>query len=50
MQVPVLVSGPAPAWFEDVPRRLGVVASAGEDEFSAAGLGRHRHGEAWTGG
>lgn len=28
-------------------RRLGIVASAGEDEFSAAGLDRHRHGEAW---
>jgi hypothetical protein len=28
-------------------RRLGVVASAGEDEFSAVGLDRHRHGEAW---
>ncbi|MFD9397137.1 hypothetical protein ACFWBB_42335 [Streptomyces sp. NPDC060000] len=28
-------------------RRLGVVASAGEDEFSAAGLDRHRHGEGW---
>ncbi|MFC9502702.1 hypothetical protein [Streptomyces sp. NPDC057002] len=28
-------------------RRLGVVARAGEDEFSAVGLDRHRHGEAW---
>jgi hypothetical protein len=28
-------------------RRLGVVAGAGEDEFSAVGLGRHRHNEAW---
>ncbi|WP_369166738.1 hypothetical protein AB5J49_02090 [Streptomyces sp. R28] len=28
-------------------RRLGVVASAGEDEFSAVGLGRHRDREAW---
>ncbi|MFD5343409.1 hypothetical protein ACFWJY_06490 [Streptomyces anulatus] len=28
-------------------RRLGVVASAGEDEFSAVGLGWHRHVEAW---
>lgn len=26
---------------------LGVVASAGEDEFSAGGLDRHRHNEAW---
>ncbi|MYV43003.1 hypothetical protein GT030_30095 [Streptomyces sp. SID1328] len=29
-------------------RWLGVVASAGEDEFSAAGLDRHRHGETWA--
>ncbi|MFJ4277504.1 hypothetical protein [Streptomyces massasporeus] len=29
-------------------RRLGVVAGAGEDEFSAAGLDRHRHSEAWV--
>ncbi|MFD3505212.1 hypothetical protein [Streptomyces sp. NPDC058678] len=28
-------------------RRLGVVASAGEDEFSAVGLDRHRHSEGW---
>ncbi|GHF51637.1 hypothetical protein [Streptomyces griseosporeus] len=28
-------------------RRLGVVASAGEDEFAAVGLDRHRHSEAW---
>lgn len=28
-------------------RRLGVVAGAGEDEFSAVGLHRHRHSEAW---
>jgi flavin reductase (DIM6/NTAB) family NADH-FMN oxidoreductase RutF len=28
-------------------RRLGVVAGPGQDEFSAAGLHRHRHGEAW---
>ncbi|CAM5269713.1 hypothetical protein SALBM311S_12524 [Streptomyces alboniger] len=28
-------------------RRLGAVASAGEDEFSAVGLDRHRHGEQW---
>jgi hypothetical protein len=28
-------------------RRLGAVASAGEDEFSAVGLDRHRHGEGW---
>ncbi|MEU3991752.1 hypothetical protein AB0F24_25905 [Streptomyces platensis] len=30
-------------------RRLGVVASAGDDEFSAVGLDRHRHSEAWLG-
>ncbi|MFJ3720554.1 hypothetical protein [Streptomyces sp. NPDC090057] len=29
-------------------RRLGAVAGAGEDEFSAVGLGRHRHAEAWN--
>ncbi|MFF8934466.1 hypothetical protein ACF08O_06930 [Streptomyces paradoxus] len=28
-------------------RRLGVVASGGEDEFSAVRLHRHRHSEAW---
>ncbi|PJM98585.1 hypothetical protein CG740_34625 [Streptomyces sp. CB01201] len=28
-------------------RQLGVWVSAGEDEFSAVGLDRHRHGEAW---
>ncbi|MFE0626682.1 hypothetical protein ACFW3D_06890 [Streptomyces sp. NPDC058864] len=28
-------------------RRWGAVAGAGEDEFSAVGLDRHRHGEAW---
>lgn len=28
-------------------RRLGVVAGAGEDEFSAVGLGRHRYSEKW---
>jgi hypothetical protein len=28
-------------------RRLGAVASAGEDEFSAVGLDRHRHAEGW---
>lgn len=27
-------------------RRLGAVAGAGEDEFAAVGLDRHRHGEA----
>ncbi|MGW8726228.1 hypothetical protein ACWGNF_09405 [Streptomyces sp. NPDC055808] len=28
-------------------RQLGVLVSVGEDEFSAVGLDRHRHGEAW---
>ncbi|WP_329128404.1 hypothetical protein OG727_23290 [Streptomyces caniferus] len=28
-------------------RRLGAVAGAGEDEFSAVGLDRHRDGGAW---
>ncbi|MGW6647489.1 hypothetical protein [Streptomyces iakyrus] len=28
-------------------RRLGAVAGAGEDEFSAVGLHRHRRNEAW---
>ncbi|MFE2263172.1 hypothetical protein [Streptomyces griseosporeus] len=28
-------------------RWLGVVASAGEDEFAAVGLDKHRHSEAW---
>ncbi|MEU6683013.1 hypothetical protein [Streptomyces sp. NPDC046832] len=28
-------------------RRLGAVARAGRDEFSAVGLDRHRHTEAW---
>ncbi|MFI8873066.1 hypothetical protein [Streptomyces sp. NPDC055243] len=30
-------------------RRLGVVAGAGEDEFDAVGLGRHRSVEGWLG-
>jgi hypothetical protein len=30
-------------------RRLGVVARAGEDEFVAAGLTRHRYTETWAG-
>ncbi|MFF8874484.1 hypothetical protein [Streptomyces massasporeus] len=29
-------------------RRLGVVARAGEDEFTTVGLDRHRHSEAWV--
>ncbi|MEU7723169.1 hypothetical protein [Streptomyces tibetensis] len=31
-------------------RRLGVVRSAGQDEFSVVGLDRHRHTEAWCAG
>ncbi|GHD35637.1 hypothetical protein GCM10010313_83180 [Streptomyces violarus] len=38
---------PAGSPISQALRRLGVVASAGEDEFSAVGLDRHRHGEAW---
>ncbi|MDX2593297.1 hypothetical protein PV343_13785 [Streptomyces sp. WI03-4A] len=41
--------GPAGSPLSQALRRLGVVASAGEDEFSAVGLGRHRHRDAWTG-
>ncbi|MFH9068679.1 hypothetical protein [Streptomyces alboflavus] len=32
-----------------VLRRLGAVAGADEDEFTAVGLGRHRDPEAWIG-
>ncbi|MCR8579452.1 hypothetical protein [Streptomyces sp. Isolate_219] len=38
---------PAGSAVSQALRRLGVVASAGEDEFSAVGLDRHRHGEGW---
>ncbi|MET8129997.1 hypothetical protein ABZV67_42745 [Streptomyces sp. NPDC005065] len=38
---------PAGSAISQALRRLGVVASAGEDEFSAVGLDRHRHGEGW---
>ncbi|MDX3855042.1 hypothetical protein [Streptomyces sp. AK02-01A] len=38
---------PAGSPISQALRRLGVVASASEDEFSAVGLDRHRHGEAW---
>ncbi|MET7347724.1 hypothetical protein [Streptomyces mirabilis] len=38
---------PAGSPISQALRRLGAVASAGEDEFSAVGLDRHRHGEAW---
>ncbi|MFD8232825.1 hypothetical protein ACFV20_13195 [Streptomyces sp. NPDC059696] len=30
-------------------RQLGAVARAGQDEFAAVGLDRHRHSEAWIG-
>ncbi|MFD7136494.1 hypothetical protein [Streptomyces sp. NPDC059894] len=38
---------PAGSPISQALRRLGVVASAGADEFSSVGLDRHRHGEAW---
>ena len=38
---------PAGGAISQALRRLGVVASTGEDEFSAVGLDRHRHGEGW---
>ncbi|WP_331735789.1 hypothetical protein OG333_37535 (plasmid) [Streptomyces anulatus] len=38
---------PAGSAISQALRRLGVVASAGEDKFSAVSLGRHRHDEAW---
>ncbi|OEJ23029.1 hypothetical protein AR457_38180 [Streptomyces agglomeratus] len=48
LQVPEgLPFPPAGSAISQALRRLGVVASAGEDEFSAVGLDRHRHGEAW---
>ncbi|WP_317444629.1 hypothetical protein [Streptomyces collinus] len=40
---------PAGSPISQALRRLGVVARAGGDEFSAAGLDRYRHGEAWAG-
>ncbi|MFD8154348.1 MULTISPECIES: hypothetical protein [unclassified Streptomyces] len=42
-------SPPAGTPISQALRRLGVVAGAGEDEFSAAGLHRHRSDEAWIG-
>ncbi|MFF5406928.1 hypothetical protein ACFY8K_30620 [Streptomyces misionensis] len=39
---------PAGSPISQALRRLGVVADLGEDEFSATGLDRHRHSEAWT--
>ncbi|MFC9287273.1 hypothetical protein ACFT0E_11430, partial [Streptomyces sp. NPDC057052] len=38
---------PAGSPISQALRRLSVVAGAGEDEFSAVGLDRYRHGEAW---
>ncbi|MCZ1009547.1 hypothetical protein [Streptomyces lydicus] len=38
---------PAGSPISQALRRLGVVAGAGEDEFSAVGLDRHRDGRAW---
>ncbi|GGT02195.1 hypothetical protein [Streptomyces chromofuscus] len=38
---------PAGSPISQALRRLGAVAAAGQDEFSAVGLGRHRHGAAW---
>ncbi|MDX3797756.1 hypothetical protein [Streptomyces sp. AK04-3B] len=38
---------PAGSAISQALRRLGVVADAGEDEFTALGLERHRHGEGW---
>ncbi|ALV35830.1 hypothetical protein [Streptomyces sp. CdTB01] len=38
---------PAGSPISQALRQLGAVPSAGEDEFSAVGLDRHRHGEAW---
>ncbi|MFJ8692838.1 hypothetical protein [Streptomyces roseolilacinus] len=38
---------PAGSAISQALRRLGVVARAGEDEFSAVGLDRHRHSEGW---
>ncbi|MFD3314599.1 hypothetical protein [Streptomyces sp. NPDC058694] len=38
---------PAGSAISQALRRLGVVANTEEDEFSAVGLDRHRHGEGW---
>ncbi|MFC8142552.1 hypothetical protein ACFUKV_12460 [Streptomyces paradoxus] len=38
---------PAGSPISQALRRLGVVTSGGEDEFSAVRLGRHRHSEGW---
>lgn len=42
-------SPPAGSPISQALRRLGVEAGAGEDEFTAAGLGRHRDVEGWLG-
>lgn len=39
---------PAGSPISQALRQLGVQTTATEDEFSAAGLGRHRHSEGWT--
>jgi hypothetical protein len=41
-------SPPAGSPISQALRRLGVVTGPGEDEFSAVGLHRHRHDEAWV--
>lgn len=41
-------SPPAGSPVSQALRRLGVVTGPGEDEFSAVGLHRHRHDEAWV--
>ncbi|MEH0447841.1 hypothetical protein QA811_30375 [Streptomyces sp. B21-102] len=38
---------PAGSAISQALRRLGVVAGAGEDEFTALGMERHRHVEGW---
>ncbi|MEU9268553.1 hypothetical protein AB0E04_24320 [Streptomyces sp. NPDC048251] len=38
---------PAGSAISQALRRLGIVADAGEDEFSVVGLGRHRHSDGW---
>ncbi|MGW3990019.1 hypothetical protein [Streptomyces sp. NPDC004830] len=40
-------SPPAGSPISQALRRLGVVTGAGEDEFSAVGLDRHRRDDAW---
>ncbi|MEV7560911.1 hypothetical protein [Streptomyces sp. NPDC089795] len=42
-------SPPAGSPISQALRRLGVVASVDQDEFSTVGLARHRHSAAWLG-